>query len=295
MDHSRPPGWDRPPDAKSGNPFDWTTPHKSDAAFITPAVDGREHQVMKITGAWNNIDVYLQTGSGFWFLPLLAPTLRLYAMVSGGPVLVEEVDLSTLPPATTATGRIRALRARGRPTDGWQVTVTITPGIDLGKMPVAQLVAYNWGTETADTVEAIVVPGPDPLPVVIVGQPIEVEATIVAPDPLVVTPDGGGFNVREIPAGNWVDQTGTAPDGSGGATVATALAAGVAERYVAVSSAKANAAGTILYVKATAGNLASASGYELGPGDTAEIPIVNANLIFVLGSAAGVAYRVAVV
>lgn len=276
--------WDEPPGTRSGNPFLWTTPHKSDSVTAQPPVDGREHQLWKTTGSWNNVDVYLFPSSGFWFSGLTAVTLRLYAMVSGGPVLVESVDLSTLVLDPATQSRIRALRARGRPTDGWMVTAQVVPGVDISKLPPAQVIAYMWGTETADTVTAEVVPGPEPIPVAITGQPIE------------VTGEGGDpVAVIDAPATNWTNQAGTAPDGSGGVTVATALAAGVAESYVAVSSAKSNAPGTIIYVKSAAGNLASASGYELSPGDTVEIPIDNANKIFILGSAAGLAYLAAVV
>lgn len=271
--------WDRPPGQKSGNPVLWTVPSRSEGVQSTPSLRLRgEQQVLEIKGRWNNCDAYISAPTQ-WSSPFYRFSLHLYVMIGGAPYHVQTVDLWTLagPDITvTSTGfRARALRARGRPSDGFRVTVSINPTINVPNINAlaATLVANVWGTETADVVEAQIVPGPDAIPVTIDGPlPLPVSGTFV-----------------EAPATSWANLAGTAPDGSGGVTVATAIA-GVAtpvQKYVDVTSDPTNPFGSILYVKSAAGNLASASGYMLLPGATATIEVNDAAKIFVLGSAAG--------
>lgn len=268
---------ERPPGQASGNAYYFTTPERSAAVQAAPSWQvGGDQQILETHGRWNNIDVYLSAPT-IWSLAIAHPTVRLWAMVGGAPYLLAEQDLTTLAgPDVTVTPsgfRARVLRARGRVCDGFRVTVELAPTIDAtGALAPATVTALLWGTETSE------------------GATVELPAT-----PIPVSVSGGVVTADPAPATSLAPLAGTAPDGSGGVTVAAAIT-GVAtpvQRYVDVSSSPSNAPGTILYVKASAGNLASASLYELRPGDVATISIDDASKLFVLGSAAGVKWLAA--
>jgi hypothetical protein len=270
-----------------GNEFEWSPRTKVDAHGIIPRFES-EITVAQVTGRFNNCDAYV-AADDTWLSPLVGgPCLfNLYALVDNAtyPILTG-INPTLLPSFTTVGTQWRAYVAgvRGRVCDGFRLTVSLgSPTIDvpLGFIRAGTGVLYAWGEETAPGVN------------IETGGGIDVRIT--SPLPLPVETTGATvLAVREAPATAWTGLGGTAPDGSGGVTVATAIGAGAVTRYVDLSSDATNPPGSILYVKTTAGNLASASAYKLGPGDVAEgIEIDSQAKIFVLGSRAGLTWTAA--
>jgi hypothetical protein len=271
--------------ASNANRFQWTEQARADGLLVTPKLPTAptaefEFTACEIKGSWNNADVYL-SASDTWLSPPGGGTLllRLYALVGGAPYLLEQVDPNTLTKTLVGGGfRAYALGVRGRPCDGFRVTVATS--LPLVNPPFAfgpgQLTIFAWGKETSESTGAA-------SHVTIDGQPIAVTGTL---------------DVIDTPAAAWSNQHGTAPDNTVAAFAA--LAAGAASRYVEISADAANT-GT-LYVASSAlaiGGAASAA-YELFavPGsapDSVRLVVDNASKIFVAGSAAGQKYRVAVV
>jgi hypothetical protein len=205
-----------------------------------------------------------------------------------GVPIITDIDPTTLPSYTTTPGlafqwRAYVAGARGRPCDGFRVTCKLGhPAVFAGfNDHQGTAVGFAWGEETAPGVTIETGGGID----VRIAGPLPLPVTIDGPDPLPIV---------EEPATVWTGLGGTAPDGSGGATVATAIGAGAVTRYVDLSSDATNPPGSIIYVKAAAGNLASVSAYKLGPGDVAEgIEVDSQAKIFVLGSIAGLTWTAA--
>jgi hypothetical protein len=231
-----------------------------------PAVSA-EIRVLQARGTWSNVAVFLKAprawydgGSG------TGVTLTLYQHVGGFAIPIAQTTLQELFAATPLYVRLTATQIearvfvlRGFPGEGFSVGV-VQNGAGTSVGAGADFALFCWGDD---------------------GDGNDFGG---APSP------GGSSSGASGPAASWTEQTGNAPDITLGAQ---ALFFATAERYVEVSADAAN--GGTLYVGSDAAMTAATAAYELSAGDSVRIEVQNANLIYVGGSDAAEAYRVAVV
>lgn len=280
--------------------FDWGRPVRKLGQGFTPGplnanTQTVEQTACEVRGRFNNCDVYIVAPFSWIDPTTVAPDsdatvrLSLFAMLQGTEFPIHDQQLinpGTLPDLIVIPGsrldggagaswRAYALKARGRPCDGFRVKITtsqttIVPVVfDMGQISI-----FAWGEETSS------------IDIGSVTIPADVNATIVGPSPL---PVSGTVTVLEQPATAGLDLVGTAPTGG----VATALAAHAVQREVMVLADAANAAGSTVEFSFAATTIGSGS-IPLGPGDSKRVLINDTSKLFVNGSAAGLKYRVSV-